>query len=121
MACLLPCRQVVRAWAALLAAAPAVGELETFRYDLVDVARQALSKRATAMWRVRCPVPAASLTQPSLRFLGRGSCDTGMRACGLHATCTPKAPSLQGAFRCSNLHVSSHVAALTLALMCGLM
>ncbi|KAK9837149.1 hypothetical protein WJX81_006355 [Elliptochloris bilobata] len=43
--------KVLRAWAALLAAAPAVGELETFRYDLVDVARQALSKRATAMWR----------------------------------------------------------------------
>lgn len=58
--CLLPWRwQVVHAWAALLAAAPAVGELETFRYDLVDVARQALSKRATAMWRVRCSIPSA--------------------------------------------------------------
>ncbi len=44
---------MVRAWAALQASAAALGELETFRYDLADVARQALSKRATAMWQVR--------------------------------------------------------------------
>lgn len=49
--------QVVRAWAALQASAPALGELQTFRYDLVDVARQALSKRATAMWQVRPSPP----------------------------------------------------------------
>ena len=72
MACLLPWHgQVVRAWAALLAAAPAVGELETFRYDLVDVARQALSKRATAMWRVRCPLHAASPKRPCFINLGK--------------------------------------------------
>ena len=65
MACVPPWHeQVVRAWAALLAAAPAVGELETFRYDLVDVARQALSKRATAMWRVGRNVHAASHERP---------------------------------------------------------
>ena len=47
--------QLMRAWAALLAAAPALGGQETFRYDLVDVGRQALSKRATAMWQARRP------------------------------------------------------------------
>lgn len=35
------CMQVAEAWGLLLHAAPALADVEAFRYDLVDVSRQA--------------------------------------------------------------------------------
>ena len=42
---------MVAAWRLLLACAPQLQLRETFRYDLVDVGRQVLSKHATSLWQ----------------------------------------------------------------------
>lgn len=43
--------QVVQAWCLLLSCAQQLQGLDTFRYDLVDVGRQVLSKHATQLWQ----------------------------------------------------------------------
>lgn len=43
--------QIVDAWGLLLHSVSELGSVEAFRYDLVDVGRQVISKRATDMWK----------------------------------------------------------------------
>ncbi|BDA50506.1 Alpha-N-acetylglucosaminidase [Coccomyxa sp. Obi] len=44
-------QQVVDAWGLLLHSVSELGSVEAFRYDLVDVGRQVISKRATDIWK----------------------------------------------------------------------
>jgi hypothetical protein len=43
-------QQVVEAWGLLLRSAETLKGIQTFHYDLVDVGRQVMSKRATEVW-----------------------------------------------------------------------
>lgn len=54
---------MVEAWGLLLHSVVQVGGQETFRYDLVDVGRQVISKRATDIWK---SIAEAAVTGRSL-------------------------------------------------------
>lgn len=53
----------MEAWGLLLHSVVQVGGQETFRYDLVDVGRQVISKRATDIWK---SIAEAAVTGRSL-------------------------------------------------------
>lgn len=54
---------MVDAWGLLLRSASELQSVEGFRYDLVDVGRQVISKRATDIWKA---VAEASVTGRSI-------------------------------------------------------
>ncbi|KAK9841152.1 hypothetical protein WJX74_000989 [Apatococcus lobatus] len=46
--------KVMKAWSLMLEAAQELEEQSTYRYDLIDVGRQVISKAATALWKDVC-------------------------------------------------------------------